>query len=327
MKEATVFLRCPIRECDELVKSFCKHDSSYTNYDLQLVPQDNVLRPEEIRLSHKMGARFSNSLIENLLNRGNSITKALSQISLGLSILDSFEKIPWDVLEELFKTCVMPGLGEANITKILHKKRPQLIPILDSVVQGYLGGLPVTHSNVPQAPEKKIVFHIRQLKQDADANRLTLLNLAEQFDLSVVRILDILIWTHFAKPRWRIIRGVSGKETAVVRQVEQPATGPKLSIPCMALQSAKNHFANRPFSRQSLYRAMMEDYGCVKPGSFLPADWTVNEISGYEFTPEDGQWHKRYQVLFKREDGLFELYDPSLHGAWTRVDNKCRRTK
>jgi hypothetical protein len=274
-----------------------------------------------------MGARFSNSLVENLLNKGNSITKALGQVSPGVSILDSFEKIPWDALEGLFKTCIMPGLGEANITKILHKKRPQLIPILDSVIQGYLDGLPATHSNSPQSPEENIVFHIRQLQKDTDANRLTLLNLAEHFDLSVVRILDILIWTHFAKPRWLIVPGVSGKEKTVLRHVEQPGTRPKLSIPRMALQSAKNHFGNRPFSRQSLYRAVMEDYWYVKPGSFLPADWTVNDISGYEFIPKDGQWHKRHQILFKREDSLLELYNPSLHGAWTRVDKECRRTK
>lgn len=114
-------------------------------------------------------------------------------------------------------------------------------------------------------------------------------------------------------------------DKTVTNQVRKPSAKSKLSIPLLALETARRHFSNQPFSGQSLYRSMVEDHGYIKPGSFLPADWTVNQISGYEFDQVGSRWHKRYRIFFKREDGMLEIYNPSVHGGWTRVNDRCQR--
>lgn len=202
----TVILQqLPVLECDQLISLFCHNDPSYRNYDLVNVSQDNQLTSEDIRLSHKMGARFSNKLIQQLLNKNAAISKQLSQISSSISIFDSNEKIPWNSLEQLFQVCNMYGMREANITKIFHKKRPNLIPILDSVVvQKYLEPLCVANCNstLNLPIEKKMILHLQQFKRVADANKLILKKLSAKYKLSEVRILDIILWTYFSQPVW-----------------------------------------------------------------------------------------------------------------------------
>ena len=47
--------------------------------------------------------------------------------------------IPWAPLARLFGGFAgIRGVGFSKMTKALHKKRPALIPMLDSVVQAYL---------------------------------------------------------------------------------------------------------------------------------------------------------------------------------------------
>jgi hypothetical protein len=103
-------------------------------------------------------------------------------------------------------------------------------------------------------------------------------------------------------------------------------TKPTLSIPDKALQTAKAKFSGLPFSRQTLLKATEDFHNCkINKTSFLTADWTVNEKSGYESDPKSRRRIKRHPILFKREDGLFELYDQSRHGVWSRVNDKVQR--
>jgi hypothetical protein len=91
------------------------------------------------------------------------------------------------------------GVGFSKMTKALHRKRPALIPMLDSVVQQYLG-VPSATSFGEEATEL-----VRRYKQDLDRNRLALRELKRElasrgYQLTEVRILDLLIWSALAGP-------------------------------------------------------------------------------------------------------------------------------
>jgi hypothetical protein len=85
------------------------------------------------------------------------------------------------------------------MTKALHKKRPALIPMLDSVVQAYLmteGG--VTRSSGTFGESATAL--VRSYKRDLDRNRAVLHELqrelaSREYRLTEVRILDLLIWS------------------------------------------------------------------------------------------------------------------------------------
>ena len=83
------------------------------------------------------------------------------------------------------------------MTKALHPKRPGLIPMLDSVVQRYLvDDDPGARSSFGE----RSVELARSYKRDLDHNRAALRAVRREltgrgYDITEVRILDLLIWS------------------------------------------------------------------------------------------------------------------------------------
>ena len=87
-----------------------------------------------------------------------------------------------------------PGLHIAVITKVLHIKRPALIPVLDSLVIGQIGG----RVSVDIATWVAVLEHVRAIgKSNLEALRAIRIHLQSEDlqDRSLVRILDSLLWT------------------------------------------------------------------------------------------------------------------------------------
>jgi hypothetical protein len=149
----------------------------------------------DLRRANRGGARISAAQIAVILERRGAIEGALGGIppeaSLGASV-------PWVALRELFDAFSdIRGVGVAKMTKALHPKRPGLIPILDSVVQRYLADDDVGAS----APfGERALALARGYAQDVDTNGPALGALRAElagrgYELTEVRILDLLIWS------------------------------------------------------------------------------------------------------------------------------------
>ena len=156
----------------------------------------------DLRLANRDGARISAGEIAAVLERRRTIERALREIALDASLVESGDTVPWLALRELFDAFAgIRGVGLSKATKALHRKRPALIPMLDSVVQKYLA------DNDPgaQAPfGERALELIRGYKNDLDLNRAALSTLRCEIgrsrDLSEVRILDLLIWADQVSP-------------------------------------------------------------------------------------------------------------------------------
>ena len=85
------------------------------------------------------------------------------------------------------------------MTKALHKKRPALIPMLDSVVQEYLTrDDPPTRSSAPFGEQATAL--VRSYKRDLDRTARRCASVQQElarrtYRLTEVRILDLLIWS------------------------------------------------------------------------------------------------------------------------------------
>lgn len=151
----------------------------------------------DLRRANRGGARISAAEQAAVLARRGQIEAALRELPFATSLAGS--AVPWPPLTELFAGFgEIRGLGFAKMTKALHGKRPALIPILDSVVQAYLA------TDEPAPPEfgERATALVRGYKHDLDRNRAALLQvkraLAKRgYELSEVRILDVLIWSAF----------------------------------------------------------------------------------------------------------------------------------
>jgi hypothetical protein len=91
----------------------------------------------DLRLANRGGARIAATEITAILKRRRAIEQALSAIASDASL--AARAVAWPPLEQLFSAFEdLRGIGLSKMTKTLHRKRPALIPMLDSVIQGHL---------------------------------------------------------------------------------------------------------------------------------------------------------------------------------------------
>ena len=138
--------------------------------------------------------------IAAILERRRKIERALRQIHAAASLADATSSIPWIPLTRLFDAFAdIRGVGFSKMTKALHKKRPALIPMLDSVVQAYLtSDVPETRSSAPFG--ERAIALVHSYKEDLDRNRSVLQEAMRAltrrgYRLTEVRILDLVVWS------------------------------------------------------------------------------------------------------------------------------------
>jgi hypothetical protein len=152
----------------------------------------------DLRLANRGGARISGSEIAAILERRGAIERALRAIAPHASLAEVATSVPWLPLRQLFDAFAdIRGVGFSKMTKALHRKRPALIPILDSVVQKYLEDDDLG----AQAPfGERALGLVRGYKRDLDRNRAAVRAVHKElarrsYPLTEVRILDLLIWS------------------------------------------------------------------------------------------------------------------------------------
>jgi hypothetical protein len=150
----------------------------------------------DLRLANSDGARISAAEIAAILERRRAIERALRAIPPGASLAGAAKTVPWVPLKELFDAFAdIRGVGCSKMTKALHRKRPALIPMLDSVVQRYLEDDDLG-ADAPFG-ERTLAF-VRGYKRDLDRNHTAVRTLRRElrrrgYDLTEVRILDLLL--------------------------------------------------------------------------------------------------------------------------------------
>jgi hypothetical protein len=181
----------------ELALEFLAADSSY---ELSDSSGPASFDERDLRLANRGGARISAKEIAAILERRGEIERALREIDPAASLADATRSIPWIPLTRLFDAFAeIRGVGFSKMTKALHKKRPALVPMLDSVVQAYLTTEgPMTRSSGTFG--ERAAALVRSYKRDLDRNRAVLHELqrelaSREYRLTEVRILDLLIWS------------------------------------------------------------------------------------------------------------------------------------
>jgi Family of unknown function (DUF6308) len=181
----------------ELALEFLAVYSGYEAYDSS---GPGSFDESDLRLANRGGARISAAEIAAILERRGEIERALGKIHPDASLTDATSSIPWLPLTRLFDAFAdIRGIGFSKTTKALHRKRPALIPMLDSVVQAYLTS-DDPETRLPGSFGERATAFVRRYKRDLDRNRSVLREIQQElatrdFQLSEVRILDLLIWS------------------------------------------------------------------------------------------------------------------------------------
>ena len=151
----------------------------------------------DLRQANRSGARISAPQIVAILERRLAIERALRAIAPAASLAVAANSVPWVPLRQLFDAFAdIHGVGFSKMTKALHPKRPALIPILDSVVHGYLEDDDVgTDAPFGDRALGLVRGYQRELARNRAAMRALRKELSRRgYGLTEVRILDLLIW-------------------------------------------------------------------------------------------------------------------------------------
>jgi Family of unknown function (DUF6308) len=174
--------------------------AAYSGYEASGSSNPASFDETDLRLANRGGARISALEIAAILERRDGIERALRSVHADASLASSTSAIPWISLTQLFDAFAdIHGVGFSKMTKTLHRKRPALIPILDSVVQTYLTK-DAPGTRFPGSFGKQASELVRSYKRDLDRNRSGLREVQRElanrtYRLTEVRILDILIWS------------------------------------------------------------------------------------------------------------------------------------
>jgi hypothetical protein len=181
----------------ELALEFLTAYAGYEAYDFSAPASFDE---SDLRLANRGGARISAAEIAAILERRGEIERALRKVHPDASLAEKTSAIPWVPLTRLFDAFAdIRGVGFSKMTKALHRKRPALIPMLDSVVQTYLTRDNPGTGSSGSFGERATVL-VRSYKRDLDRNRSALHELQQElasrtYRVTEVRILDLLIWS------------------------------------------------------------------------------------------------------------------------------------
>ena len=105
-----------------------------------MVPRDNSLGPVEIALSIMINSQVSGNTAEGIWYLRERINESLTQIpDVNLTANAQGADIPGSsgISRAISEMCGIPRVKLSTATKILHKKRPSLIPILDRIIESH----------------------------------------------------------------------------------------------------------------------------------------------------------------------------------------------
>jgi hypothetical protein len=191
--------RLVIEDAAEMARYFFEHDASARpgGYDDWVArnDRDRFERHDVEIINGPMRARSPYEAWEPLFGRS---PEWLTTLGAAWDLVDdSPEKWATNECARLLTRAIdatsVKRVGRAMATKVLHMKRPRLVPILDSLVVEAVGG------SAGEEPTPTVVL-VDQLRLVATANGASLSFIKKQlaglpFQPSKARILDAILWT------------------------------------------------------------------------------------------------------------------------------------
>lgn len=175
--------------------------TSYDAYIAAASAPNRVVDEDVVAINSTMAARSPHKDWADLIGRGDleELTAVDREWDLFLTSDEIWRErnIP-DVLHRLFSVVIGKGIAIARATKVLHIKRPALIPVCDSYVLALMGIF-----GVSAASGVALIEHLRDLRPEL---RPTLISLQASLrdaghERSLVRIMDALVWSSYPDTR------------------------------------------------------------------------------------------------------------------------------
>jgi hypothetical protein len=172
--------------------------SGYREYDSAPVEPDSELRASEASLCVWLNSRISGNDLAEIWKNRPQIEHALRDVPndvdlLGLS--DSRFADLADVILRVIRLTICHRVKLSKATKILHKKRPLLIPILDNIITDYYDDGPLAGRRFQKGG--RYYEYLRCFRDDLESVGRELRGIdgnSSNLELTHCRTLEFLMW-------------------------------------------------------------------------------------------------------------------------------------
>ena len=192
---------------------------------------DNVISQRDVDAANNLYAmigRYDKDESARLLSHSKSIIRFLASIpNVNIhEVVDSeWPRIRRRIGELLIEFLSIKGIGLAKATKILHLKRPNLIPVLDSLVINFLLGINISGIDKRRQVEigLQALDHIRKtiINQKSAFEKLAEETRDLPIQLTIIRLFDILCWT---AEKWDIRKNTNAPRGHASKSLLQTST-------------------------------------------------------------------------------------------------------
>jgi len=174
-------------------------------------PPNRVTDADVTAINGSMRARSRRAAWAPLIKRGELPELVVLPVELDLfqaSEADWAQLGARERVSALFQSVMTKGIGITGATKLLHIKRPALIPVCDSYVLGFMG-IP----NIGAASGLALMDNLREIRGDLLPPLLELQRFLTEhgYSRTLVRVVDALLWTGYAD-KWLPSAPRSSKE-------------------------------------------------------------------------------------------------------------------
>jgi Family of unknown function (DUF6308) len=196
---------CSVESPLDRLKWFCEGEYAY--YDAIPSANPNRIDPLDVLVTVAVNSRVNSATAVHRVHQGmaTNCEPILATIPEDADLLDLDHRS--GPLRELLHAAVqIYGVLIPVATKVLHRKRRSLVPMLDSVVIRHYLSAPEYKSLLPGTESKDkaadvAMVALRLFRDDLLEARREIEDLQQQlalagFPLTAVRALEILVWTH-----------------------------------------------------------------------------------------------------------------------------------
>jgi hypothetical protein len=304
---------------DSRIREYCAIEI-YRGYD-DRHNIDDIVSPRDIESANNLYAminRYDNTESRRLLSHSNRIRETLAEVPNKDIFAMSLKE--WTAAREKIKASLgeflsVKGIGLAKATKILHLKRPNLFPVLDSFVIKFLLNINISELEKNRQLETGLnaLESTREIMLRQEDAFKELVNRTRDLPirLTAVRIFDILCWT---TEKWDVRGSLNGPygtpHKSLLHPSKQIEPTKSVSPRAKVRKSKENQFV----VFEDLERATGPKVHVVSCAYYQR--WLKNQTKTTTwhgpFTPEEKAWNKCRNIA------LTQGLSPSKHNCITR---------
>lgn len=207
-----------LHNIEERIRDYCRVEiyDGYDNYH----SVDNYITQNDVNVANSIFAWISKVEAGKIINSKN-IQNALRLIENKPGFESFNSRFKNNLYHLYYGFCKIKGIGIAKTTKILHLKRPELIPILDSFVIEYLFNIKTQDIFDKDYLIEMGVIFTEKIWKNINENKEVLENLSLRLSdlpipLTLIRLYDILIWTTEKWDKRKMFSAPYGSPSSIV---------------------------------------------------------------------------------------------------------------